>query len=454
MEFFLVSDIFSALKGQIISSDTIDMTLPVTAVSTDTRTIAAGDVFVALKGENFDGHDYVQKAIDSGAVCAITQRRTEGCPCITVKSSHTALLKLAEYYRKKFDLILVGITGSAGKTTTKEMIASVLEKKYNTLKTLGNLNNAIGLPKTLFGLKSQHEAAVIEMGMSDFGEIERLSVTANPTVGVITNIGYSHIQNLKTQEGILQAKLEIVKGMESASPLVVNADDKYLKTLKGKVRNPVYSYSTDSRKSDVYAESITESGNTTEFDIIYQHESLHIKLNCLGRHNILNALAAFCVGQISKVPAQDIAAALSEYTPPELRQNVVVKNGITYIIDCYNASPDSMKAALDVLKKMPGRKIAVLGDMLELGDMSRQLHEYVGSLTVGVDKLYTYGKEAAYINAGAQKHGGVPSGNSEYKEHIAEWLKENLRQGDAVLFKASRGMKLEKIVEEICKSGF
>ena len=226
MEKLLLSEIAHCLNAECPEEKVI------TEISTDTRNLPAGCLFIAIKGERFDGHAFIKQAIENGAAAAVSEYPVDGCPCIVVKNTRTALLKLAKYYRSKFNPVLVGITGSVGKTTTKEMIALVLSEKYKTLKTQGNLNNEIGLPKTLFNLDSSYQAAVIEMGMSDFGEIERLSNTAVPTIGVITNIGFSHIENLKSQEGILKAKLEILSGMKSDAPLIVNGDDRYLAPLK------------------------------------------------------------------------------------------------------------------------------------------------------------------------------------------------------------------------------
>ena len=222
----------------------------ITCVSTDTRDLPQGCLFVALRGAKFDGNEFVKQAIEAGAVAAVTDRSIAGCPCLVVKDTGKALLQIARFYREKFHPFLVGITGSVGKTTTKEMIACVLESQFNTLKTQGNLNNEIGLPKTLLQMENSHEAAVIEMGMSHFGEISRLSRTAEPSAGVITNIGYSHIENLKTQEGIRQAKLEIQDGMAEDAPLVVNGDDPLLAPLKKELSRPVITYGMHSSKAD------------------------------------------------------------------------------------------------------------------------------------------------------------------------------------------------------------
>lgn len=468
MEKLLLSEIARCLGAECPGEAEI------TEISTDTRNLPEGCLFIALKGENFDGNDFIKKAAENGAAGIISERAEEGCPCIVVENTRAALLKLAAYYRRKFSPILVGVTGSVGKTTTKEMIALVLSEKYNTLKTQGNFNNEIGLPKTLFNLTSEHKAAVIEMGMSDFGEIERLSETAAPTLGVITNIGFSHIENLKSQDGILKAKLEILKGMEDNAPLIVNGDDIRLAPLKrGLIMNTsdakcyndifysksesnhsVYLYGIENPENDFCAENIYEEDGRTYFELKYSGGKIPVEIPCVGRHNVLNAAAAFCVGILSGLSENEIVSALKKYKPDGMRQNIVKKGSNTVIIDCYNASPDSMKATLSVLAgmKCEGRKIAVLGDMLELGDMSEKLHRLVGEYAAQYrpDKLYCYGENAMYIAAEASKHGLAGCAfHTDSKDLMAEKIKENLQSGDTILFKASRGMKLEEVIDKI-----
>ena len=423
-------------------------------ICTDTRKITKGCIFIALSGANFDGHDFVRTAIDGGALVAVTERPVGKLPCILVDNTRKALLDLAKFYRKRFSPVLVGVTGSVGKTTTKEMIALILSAKYKTLKNEGNLNNEIGLPLTLFRLDSSYEAAVIEMGMSHFGEIHRLSRTALPTLAVITNVGFSHMENLGSQEGILKAKLEILDGMESGAPLILNGDDRLLSTVCLDDRD-ILTYGVDNDTSDIRAVNIV-SDTITEFDILYKGETHHAVLNCIGRHNVLNALAAFAVGICSGVSAEDILAKLSEYESTGLRQRVEKRGAQTLIIDCYNASPDSMKAAIAVLAQIKpekaGRRVAVLADMLELGEHSPRLHESVGQMVVeaGIDKLICYGNNARYI-AGRADELGLHSGSTTDKSMLIEYLKNTLRPDDVVLFKGSRGMRLEEVIEELYK---
>ena len=426
----------------------------ITAVSTDTRELPEGCLFMALKGERFDGHEYVKKAVEQGAAAAVTERQIEDCPCLVVESTRQALLDTAQFYRKRLSPVLVGITGSVGKTTTKEMTALVLAEKYKTLKTEGNLNNEIGMPKTLFRLDSSYEAAVIEMGMNHFQEIHRMTMAARPTMALITNIGYSHVENLGSQEGILKAKLEMLDGMEPDAPLITNGDDSHLAPLKESLDRPVYLYGIENDKCDITAFDIKEENNRTLFKIKYKDTVQNIDMPCIGIHNVMNALAATMVGVLNGVSLEMAAAAIGRYVPEGMRQRIEEREGITLIIDCYNASPDSMKAALSVLSNMKtqGRKIAVLGDMLELGEASEKLHrlvgEYVGEFKP--DMLYCYGEEAMFISAEASKFGMVSAAfHRDSKEMLGEKLKEVIGKGDCLLFKAGRGMKLEEVIDKI-----
>ncbi|MGN0621273.1 MAG: UDP-N-acetylmuramoyl-tripeptide--D-alanyl-D-alanine ligase [Porcipelethomonas sp.] len=424
----------------------------ITDISTDTRTLAENCLFIAIKGDRFDAHDFIPDAIKAGAAAAVSEKKIEGQPCLVVKSTRKALLDIAGFYRRKFSLFLVGVTGSVGKTTTKEMIALVLSEKFSTLKTQGNFNNEIGLPRTLLKLESCHEAAVIEMGMSHFGEIERLSDTARPEMAVITNIGFSHIENLGSQDGILKAKLEILSGTKENAPLAVNGDDPFLAPLKNELERPVFLFGTDNKNCDFLGTDISESDGKTEFTVNYPDGKIRAEIPCIGHHNVLNALAAFCVGIYAGLEPCEIVSALKKYQPDGMRQNIVKKGDNTVIIDCYNASPDSMKAALGVLAsvKTEGKRIAVLGDMLELGEKSRELHTLVGEYAADSkpDKLVCFGEDARYI-ADRASQSGIDSEFTGSKEQLAQILRGCIEPGDTVLFKASRGMKLEETIEKL-----
>lgn len=451
MERMTLAEIIQAVDGSYgFPSDAF-----VNDISTDTRTLKKGSVFVALKGDNFDGHNYGAKAMELGAEAVIAERAIDGARCIIVDSTHKSLLDLAAYYRRKFDIPLVGVTGSVGKTTTKEMIALVVAEKYETLKTEGNHNNEIGLPLTVLGLEKKHTAAVIEMGMSHLGEISRLSMCAQPTLAVITNIGFSHIENLGTQENILKAKMEILDGADYDAPIILCRDDKLLSNAEIHGERKVIYYSVRKKDCDVYATSVKSDGNGISFVINYPEGKINAVINCMGEHNVKNALAAFCVGRELGIEPEKIVAGIAKYRPDGLRQNVKKVDGKTFIIDCYNASPDSMKAAISVLSNTgnAGKKYCVLADMLELGKMSKTLHRTVGEYAAesDADMLLCFGDDSKYYIDGAVKK-GFDSGKCMHfdsREQLADYLKENLETGDTVLFKGSRGMKLEEVINAL-----
>ncbi len=453
MENMSLSEIIQAVDGSFgYPADVM-----VSTVSTDTRKITENSVFVALKGENFDGHDFGAKAMELGACAVVAERPIEGARCIIVDSTAQALLDLAHYYRMKFQIPLIGVTGSVGKTTTKDMIACVVARKYKTLKTQGNHNNEIGLPLTLFGLDSSYESAVIEMGMSHFGEISRLSLCACPTCAVITNIGVSHIENLGTQENILKAKLEILDGADYGAPLILCKDDKLLAGAEIRGGREVIYYSVKKKNCDVYASDIATRDNKIYFNINHEGGKTSAVINCLGEHNVKNALAAFCVGRTLGISPEEIAEGIGDFAPDGLRQNISVKNGKTFIIDCYNAAPDSMKAALSVLSQAEvgenGRRFCVLGDMLELGKNARTYHKNVGEYVANskADWLLCYGENSVYYIEGAVKKGfdGEKCRHFDSREEMAEFLKSEFKEGDTALFKGSRGMKLEEVVNAL-----
>lgn len=424
--------------------------LAVNAVVIDNRLVTPGCLFVAIQGERFDGHDFIPSAFEAGAAAAVSDREIEtGRPYILVKDTREALLDLARCYRRAFDGLVVGVTGSVGKTTTKEMIAAVLSAGCKTLKTQGNLNNAIGLPRTIFELDSTYEAAVIEMGMSALGEISLLSRTALPDIGVITNIGVSHLETLGTRENILKAKLEILEGMAPGAPLVINGDNDLLQTVR--LDRPVLTCGIDNPDADYRAVNIQPRGFDTEFDIVYGDNTVHVLLPAIGEHNVLNALFGFAVGRFAGMEDAAIAAALGTYTPSGMRQNTRTVNGVMVIEDCYNASPDSMRAALTTLQQLgcAGRKIAVLGDMLELGPVSQQAHAEAGKLAreCGVDALFCFGD----LSRETAKHGeGIRHVEwFDDKQSLAQSLSGFVQPGDAVIFKASRGMRLEEVIHAV-----
>lgn len=421
-------------------------------VCTDTRKIQPGSLFVCLRGERFDGHAFASQAAKLGAAALLVDHPVDAdVPQLVVTDTGKALLQLAGWYRRRFQLPVVGLTGSVGKTTTKEFIALVLGAKYNTLKTQGNLNNEIGVPQMLFRLEDSHTAAVIEMGMNHFGEISRLTRAVAPTVGLITNIGVSHIENLGSRAGILQAKLEILEGMAPDAPLIVNMDNDMLRTVKLGDR-PLLTFAIDDQSADFTATDIAEQGSTTTFTVHHSTFTQPVTIPTVGIHNVYNALAAMAVGYVAGVDHAAAASALANYVPTGMRQNLVQVGGVQVIEDCYNASPDSMRAALQTLGKLSvHRRYAVLGAMLELGDYAKEAHTQMGKMAAenGIDGVLAYGADAAYIVEAAKQAGLENARLFDTKEALAQSLAQQVQPGDGVLFKGSRGMHLEDVMHTV-----
>ena len=421
-------------------------------VSIDSRTVDASTLFIAIKGDRFDAHDFVKDVEKSGAAAVMCHREVDcGLPVIYVDDTKKAFVELAKNYRKSFDgLKVIGLTGSVGKTTTKEMTYEVVSRKYRAIKTEGNLNNDIGLPKTLLRLENDTQAAVIEMGMSAFGEISLLTKACLPDIGIITNVGVSHIEHLGSRDGILKAKLEILDGMKKGSPLILNGDNDKLSTVKNDDYKLIF-FGIENENADVRAFDIKENGSNTEFSVKAYSKTQKVTIPTVGIHNVYDALAAYTVGLLLELPTEEIANALENYTPSGMRQRLKEVNGVKIIEDCYNASPDSQRAALNVLSDMnAGRKIAVLGDMLELGDYSETAHREVGKYAAEkkIDVLYAFGEQSKYIAEEAKK--GVEKVLwFDDKAQLAKTLVQDVKSGDCVLFKASRGMKLEEIIEKL-----
>ena len=447
MEKLKLSEIAKACGG------TYSAEAEINGVCIDTRKITAGCLFICIKGERFDAHTFVNEAFEKGAGAVMICEDIEvNGAFVKVQDTAKALLELSGYYRRKFDIPVVGLTGSVGKTTTKEFTYLVVNAKYNAIKTLGNLNNEIGLPQMLFQIDESVEAAVIEMGMNHFGEIHRLSCAAKPTLGIITNIGVSHIENLGSREGILKAKLEILDGLEENAPLILNGDNDLLKTVKTDDHR-VYFYGIES-DADFKASDIKEVNGNTEFTVKYFGNEQKIEIPIIGIHNVYNALAAFAAGYFLGVDPQAAADALGKYEAQGMRQKSVTINGITSIEDCYNASPDSMKAALQTLAATKGKKkIAVLSDMLELGDYARQAHYSVGEMAAEnkVDYLLCVGTDSRYTVEGARAKGLETAYLFDTKEELCDKLYGIAESGDVVIFKASRGMRLEDVISELYK---
>lgn len=432
----------------------------VKGVTTDSRSLEEGCLFVALKGERFDGHRFVPNAVEGGAVCCIVQSDSglDGMPVMVVEDTLAALRDLAAYYREQFDIPVVAVTGSVGKTSTKDMVYSVLSQEYRTLCTSGNFNNEIGLPLTVFRLAQEDRLMVLEMGMSAFGEISRLTRIAKPDTAVITNIGLSHIEHLGSQENIRKAKLEILEGLATDGVLFLNGDDKLLWELAGSLPYEVLYYGIENSNCDLTATDIHMYSDNSDFKVKVEGAEYQFSVRVPGQHQIYNALAAILTGIRYNIPMEKIIQGVRAFVPSGMRQNIIQLPQYTLIKDCYNASPVSMKSGLDVLvrtaSKTGGRKVAVLGDMLELGEFSRQAHRDIGKLVCDfqIDCLVTVGEMAKHIADSAVERGFNASSTYVFYDNAS--VKENLsgilQVGDIVLLKASRGMKLEEIADYIC----
>ena len=421
-------------------------------ISTDSRVVDGDTLFVALVGERFDANDFVEDVLSAGAKAVICSRYNGNDErVILVENTGKALLDIAKGYRKLFSIPFVAVTGSVGKTTGKGMIYSVLSEKYNTLRTEGNLNNEIGVPKTLFNVEGYHGAAVIEMGMNHFGEISSLSRTVLPDIGVITNVGTAHIENLGSREGILKAKTEILDGMKKGAPLIINGDNDMLATFEAEDYT-IIRFGLD-ESNDMYACDIIPEAQGSRFTAVYKGERVSAYVPAVGIHNVYNALGAMCVGMVLGYDLETAAKGIEGFAPEGMRQNVRQVKGMTFIEDCYNANPDSMCASLETLKTLKtNRSIAVLSDMLELGEYSAEAHTLVGAKAyeTDCDIVLTFGEAAKLVAQEVDKMGG----NAQFfssKAELTEYLSSLLQEGDTVLFKGSRGMKTEEIFLQLYK---
>lgn len=433
----------------------------VCSVTTDSRSLGDRALFVPIKGERVDGHAFLGQVLENGAAAVLTQEHETASgekPWIAVSDTREALQKLAAAYRAEFSIPVVGITGSVGKTTTKEMVALALSAGFSSvLKTAGNLNSQIGLPLMVLRLSEEYNAAVLEMGMSEFGEMERLAAIAAPQYAVMTNIGISHIENLKTQENIRSEKLHITDRFTPSSILFLNGDDPLLSELSGNLPFRTVSFGLG-ENCDYSAREIHTDGESTIFLLrAPDGETLQLCLPCLGDHNVRNALAAVAVADALGVDRNAAAKALETYRPPAMRQQIRRAEGLTVLDDSYNASPDSVRSSLNVLASLPceGKRGAVLADMLELGDLSEQAHYDTGreAAKSGIQFLVTVGHRAEAIARGALAENPLLDCRvCQSNEEAVRELKALLGRGDAVLVKGSRGMKTDEIVTALLGS--
>lgn len=417
----------------------------------DSRKAKQGDLFVCLKGARVDGHDYIAKAQEAGASALLIDHPVKSnLPRVLVPDTLKALQDFAAWYRTRPDLKVIAVTGSVGKTTTKEFVSAVLSQGYPTYKTQGNMNSETGLPLTLLHVAPEDRMVVAEMGMSNFGEISQLSLIARPDIAVLTNIGMCHIEYLGSQEGILKAKMEIVDGMTEEGILVINGDDPYLSTVENTLQKRV-TYGLNHGDYDYSAYNVAVLSEGVTFTAKTPIGELDVRLAIDGIHNVYNSLAAIAVGVLCGMDLESIGEGLRRMEKAPMRQNVRKEKGMTLIEDCYNASPTSMKASIDVLKGKEGRKIAVLGDMLELGENSAEFHRQVGALLEGVSVLIAYGEFAEAYLEGAKTAGVLQRIPCQTPEQAAVNLNLVAREGDVILFKASRGMHAEKVIEDFLK---
>ncbi|MCX7919103.1 MAG: UDP-N-acetylmuramoyl-tripeptide--D-alanyl-D-alanine ligase [bacterium] len=462
MESITVTQIVQWTQGKLIH-DTWG--LPVTNISTDTRTLTIGDLFVPIKGEHFDGHNFLEEAIRKGAAGILI---AEGNPLphiqwqnhfvIQVKDTKRALGDLAKHYRAQFDIPVIAITGSNGKTTVKEMVAQILNQRFSVLKNEGNLNNEIGLPLTLFQLGTKHRVAVIELGMSALGEIKRLAEISQPSIGVVTNVAEAHLEFFKSVDEIAMAKSELVTSLNENHTAVLNIDDERVARFKELTKAKILTFGIQNR-ADFRATEIrfNQEKMRIEFQLLSPQGYHQVCMPILGQHNVYNALASTAAVWSLMPDIELIAAGLATIKPAKMRMELIELNGIIIINDAYNANPKSMHSALETIAnlKVTGRKIAVLGTMRELGQIEVSAHQQVGIkvANLNLDYLITVGELARQIADGAKQAGMAPERIFELdsNQQAVEVLSGLIHSGDLVLVKASRKLKFEEIVFDLQK---
>ena len=425
----------------------------VAGVTIDSRKVEKDFLFVAINGERFNAHQFIPDTIEKGALCVVSHEDLGDTdyPYILVEATGQALLDIAKLYRDSFDVKVVGITGSVGKTSTKEMIASVLAQKYNVHKTQGNFNNECGLPLTIFEMNEEHQVSVLEMGINHFGEMRKLSTVASPDICVITNIGVAHLEFLKTREGIMQEKTQMFQDMKPGGSVVLNGDDPLLSTIgPAKGSDPIF-YGLDQDKNVIYATDVEPLGlKGTSCTIHLPEGSFSCVVPIPGIHMVSNALAGSAVGSKLGLTTEEIKRGIESLPSIPGRNHIIQTDRLILLDDCYNANPVSMKASLDVLNMGIGRKVAVLGDMGELGPDYAALHRSVGEYAaeIGIDLVCAIGPMSKEIAEGAASDGTKALWFETKADFLAQ-TKDILKDGDNVLIKASHGMEFPEIVEAL-----
>ena len=453
MNTLTIHELVKATKGRLLQGDE---NCEIFAIETDSRRAGKDTLFVPLVG-NRDGHDFIDKAIENGVSAVVTHKQIDvpdSVCVIEVSDTRVAFGDIAKYYKSRLNLKTVAILGSVGKTTTKDMVAGVLATQFKTLKTKANFNNDIGLPLTIFNLEDDHEVAVLEMGMNHFGEIRYLANIGMPDIAVLTNIGVSHIENLGSRENIMKAKLEVTENFGKENTLIVNGDNDLLSTIRD--QKPIYRtiyYGEQNPSNDLVALNIEDKGlYGLEFDAKTSRDEYHIKLSVPGRHNVYNALSAIAVGELLGVSKENIIKGLEQFELTENRLQVEKVRGITLINDCYNAAPDSIKSALEMMKKTDAkRRVAILGDVFELGEHSEEQHRKIGRFVAenNIDVLICAGEAMNYAFAEASTV--RERFHFDTTEEAASFARGFVKEGDLVLIKASHGMEFFKVYEELKK---
>ena len=458
MEYLTIKELILASEGQLVSKcneETI-----VSNIVIDSRKAGKDSAFVAIVGENLDGHNFINLAINQGCKTIIKNKNNnvdienKEVNVIEVSDTEIALGDIAKFYKNKFKIPFIAVTGSVGKTTTRDMVYSTISAKYNSLKNVGNLNNQFGVPLTLFNLNKEHECAVIEMGMSGFNEIEYLANIVNPQIGIISNIGYSHVEHLGSRDGIFKAKMEVATNFDENSLLIVNGDDDCLKTLKTK--DLVYKLRTFGfdKDNDIYCKSYEMDEESINFVAVINRKKEEFFIPTVGKHNIYNAMAAILVGLNLNMTIEEIKDGLKNFQCTKNRLDIIKKDILTIIDSVYNASIDSMSAALNILGRYENRRVAILGDMFEMGEFAEFGHRQVGKAALGnIDIMIAIGKDSEFI-VKELKENNMNENNLyhfETKEEAIENLDNIIKDDDVILVKASRGMNLEKVVEYLNK---